>query len=392
MIKKFFKYLPSFIFCGFILTFMILWIALPKESFSQQEKRELEKFPEVNFDTVFSGEFQSKLDTYMSDHTPARSFFIGLNADYALLSGRNGYNGIVLNKEGRYTDADCVALGSDGYLFAKPSRGTKLMENASYIKEYAEDSDIPVYMTVVPSSGSVNTEKLPYNHPEYKDFELIGEVKNAVEKEVEFVDLRDTFKSLSDKKQLYYKTDHHWTSAGAYECYKLLGEKMGFEPVSEKNFSKERINGFYGTSYARAALWFVEPDILELWHNKNQTEDSVSVQIINGGKVDKENNDYFFRDKLDLNDKYEVFLDGVYGYERIVNNDVKDGTLVVVKDSYGHTIVPFLSQNYHEIIMIDLRYFKQPVSDVAAEVDADAVLVLYSLDNLSTDPYVNFLE
>ena len=75
-----------------------------------------------------------------------------------------------------------------------------------------------------------------------------------------------------------------------------------------------------------------------------------------------------------------------------MNNNVKEGTLVVVKDSYGHTIVPFLSQNYHEIIMIDLRYYKKAVSEVAEEEKADAVLVLYSLDNLSTDPYVNFLE
>ncbi len=390
--KNLFKYLPSFLFCGFIFTFMVLWIALPKEDFSQQEKRELAKFPEFNAETLFSGDFQKSLDTYMSDHTPARNFFIGLNADFALISGRNGYNGISMGQDGKYTDSDCIALGSDGYLFAKPTRGTKLMENAGYIKEYAESSDIPVYMTVVPSSGSVNTGKLPYNHPEYKDFELIGGVIDTVGDKVGFVDLRDTFRSLSDEEQLYYRTDHHWTSKGAYECYKLLGKKMGFDPVSEDDFDKEEVSGFYGTSYARAALWFVEPDSLELWHNEKQPDGSVSVQIVSGGNVEKENNDYFFRDKLDRNDKYEVYLDGVHGCEKIVNNNVKDGTLIVVKDSYGHTIVPFLSQNYHKIIMVDLRYYKKAVSDIADEENADAVLVLYSLDNLSTDPYVNFLE
>ena len=108
-LKKFFDYLPTFIFCGFIACFMVLWIALPKEHYSPQEKRVLEDFPELTFETLFNGNFQKELDTYLSDHMPGRNFFVGLNACYDLASGRNGSKGIY--------------LGADNCLFPKPAQG-----------------------------------------------------------------------------------------------------------------------------------------------------------------------------------------------------------------------------------------------------------------------------
>ena len=147
-IKNMIKYLPAFVFLGFIFAFMILYIVLPKESFSAQEKKQLSEFPEVTAEAVMNGEFQEKLDTYLSDHVPFRNTFVGLSANYELISGRNGKKGIY--------------LGNDGYLFPKPTKdGELLHKNAGFIKEYADCSDIPVYMTVIPSSGYINNDKLP---------------------------------------------------------------------------------------------------------------------------------------------------------------------------------------------------------------------------------------
>ena len=376
-IRNFFKYLPTFVFCGFIFTFMLLWIIIPKEHYSPQEKRVLADFPELTAETLFNGSFQKELDTYLSDHMPARNFFVGLNADYELISGRNGSKG--------------VYLGSDDFLLPKPAQGGEnLIKNAGYIKEFAEDIDIPVYMTVLPSSGYINSDKLPWNHEEYKDAELIEGVKNALGSKVKYFDSVSLFEEKASSRQLYYRTDHHWTSAGAYECYCGLGSAMGYAPVAEDRFNKETIDGFYGTSYSKSALWFVPPDNIELWECIDQSSDAVSVEIADGDDK-KSGKSYFFREQLENDDKYPVFLDGNHSLVRIKNKDAKGGKIVVIKDSYAHTLVPFLSLNYSEIIMVDLRYYKKEVSALAESENADAVLVLYSLSNLSEDTNLSYL-
>ena len=352
------KYLPTFLFVGFIFTMMVLWLVLPKDSYSPQEKRTLAAFPECNTETLTDGTFQKSLDTWLSDHMPARSFFVGLNADYDLLSGRNGAKGIY--------------LGQDNYLFPKPVQdGETLLKNAGYIQEFADDLDnIPVYMTVVPSSGAVNSDKLPAVHETYRDAEWITAFREKLGKNVRFVDVQQDFAKAAAKRQLYYKTDHHWTSYGAFECYRLLGAAMGYTPLAERDFDKEKVKGFYGTSYAKAALWFLPPDTVELWSNHQQPDDAVTVAI-HDGQDNKTGSSYFFREQLKNDDKYPVFLDGNHSLVRITNTAAEGGTLIVIKDSYAHTLVPFLSQHYRNIVMVDLRYYKKEVS---ALVDRKSVV------------------
>lgn len=376
-IKKALGYLPAFIFCGFIFTFMALYFALPKADFSPQEKKKLADFPELTVQTVMDGKFQKELDTYMSDHVPLRNFYVGLTADYELVSGRNGEKGIY--------------LGKDGYLFPKPTKdGGQLGKNAGFIREFGDSSPVPVYMTVIPSSGSVNTDKLPFNHESYNDKALTDSFASQLGDNIIYTDMTVPFSEKAKQRQLYYKTDHHWTSGGAYECYRLLGEKMGYDPVAEEDFDKETVSGFYGTSYAKSALWWVAPDSMELWKNRNQPADSVTVEISDGDDS-KTGDSYFFRKQLENDDKYPVYLDGNHSLVRVKNKAAKGGKLVVVKDSYAHTIVPFLSQNYSEIIMADLRYYKKDISLLAEQEGADAVLILYSLDNLANDTNLAYL-
>ncbi len=376
-IKNALKYLPAFIFCAFIFTFMILLFVIPKQKYSAQEKKMLADFPSVTVENIMDGKFQEGLDTWLSDHLPARNFFVGLSADYELVTGRNGKKGIYLGKE--------------GYLFPKPTADTeKISENAGYIKEFADCSDVPVYMSLIPSSGYVNSDKLPLNHEPYNDGELIDKFSSQLGENITFTDVKSEFSEKAKTEQLYYRTDHHWTAKGAYECYRLLGEKLGYEPVPEENFEKERIDGFYGTSYSKSALWWVSPDKIELWKNKDQSSGSVSVSIHDGDE-EKDGNSYFFREHLNEDDKYPVYLDGNHSLVRIKNSDAKGGKLIIVKDSYAHAIAPFLSQNYSEIIMVDLRYYKKDVSALAQQEKADGVLILYSLDNLAADDNISFL-
>lgn len=376
-IKNTIKYLPALIFCIFIFAFMICYFVLPKAEYSAQEKKKLAEFPEFTMQRLASGDFQKEVDTYLSDHMAARNFFVGFSADYELLTGRNGSKGIY--------------LGSDGYLFPKPTKDSEILsQNAGYIKEFADYSEIPVYMTLIPSTGYINNSKLPINHEKYNDGEIIDSFKNKLGENISFIDVKEAFAEKAKSEQLYYKTDHHWTTLGAFECYNLLGKTMGYTPIAEGDFSKESVDGFYGTSYSKSALWNIAPDTIEIWSNKNQPIGSVSVEISDGNEH-KTSNSYFFREQLENDDKYPVFLDGNHSLVKIKNNNVDSGKLIIVKDSYAHSIAPFLSQNYSEIIMADLRYYKKDISALAEEENADAILILYSLDNLATDTNLAYL-
>ncbi len=375
--RNFLVALPAVIFCGFILLMAVLYFVLPKEEYSPREKQQLAPFPEWSAQSFAQGEFQDKLDTYLSDHVAARTFFTGIQAGYDLLTGRNGSRGIY--------------LGKDGYLFPKPTKDSDILaQNARYIREFADTAEIPVYMTLIPSSGFVNASRLPAVHETYRDGELIDAFRQNIGQKITFTDVTADFLQMAQTESLYYRTDHHWTSAGAYTCYRLLGDDMGYTPLPESDFTVETVGGFYGTSYAKSALWGIPSENIELWHKKDQAPGSVRVEIDDGeGIVTSE--DYFFRDRLNDEDKYPVFLDGNHSMVRVTNAEAPEGTLLVVKDSYAHALVPFLSRHYREIVMVDLRYYKQEISALAAQENADAVLMLYSLKNMATDTNLAYL-
>ena len=99
-------------------------------------------------------------------------------------------------------------------------------------------------MTVIPSTGYINSDKLPFNHEEYKDNELISSFKNKLSENIKFIDVTEAFKEKAKSEQLYYKTDHHWTSKGAFECYKLLGNAMAMSLLMKVNFLLKRLMAF----------------------------------------------------------------------------------------------------------------------------------------------------
>lgn len=374
--------MPTVVFCAFIFVTFILYIILPKNSYSAEEKRNLQSMPEPTVDKILNGEFEQDFETFLSDQMPFRTFFVGTNAYCSLYSGQNGSNGIY--------------KGSDGYLFTKPVEYNELLDkNISYIAEFAEKTEIPTYMCIVPTSGYIMQNNLPKNHYEYKDNDLINTTKNDLKKadsNIHFIDLIPSFTEKSNSEQLFYKTDHHWTSSGAYTAYEIIADVMGLNATPKSEFNITTHNDFYGTSYAKSALWLTKPDTIELWKNKNHTDSTISVYIKDGQK-EINSNTMFFDENLLTDDKYTAFLDGNHGYVKITNNDNKNSKkLLIIRDSYAHSLAPFLADNYSEITLIDLRYYKSPVSSLIKDQSIDETLILYGLDTITTDTNIAYLN
>ena len=371
--KKLYKCLPAVIFVLFITAMMVLFIVLPKKEYSSSEKRYLQQAPAFSFQSLMSGEFGKDFEKFLSDQTAGRNFWVGFASYYNYAIGNNGSNGIY----------KC----SDDYLVNDPEDMSNLMRNVGYIEEFAESCPVDTTVMIAPSTGYICTDILPAVHREYRDDEMFAKMQETL-KSVNFVDIRDTFKNAyADGNQIYYKTDHHWTAYGAYTAYRELGKTLGYTPLSQNDYTITPYPGFYGTTYSSSGFWMTPPDTLEVWDNP-QNDATVTTAITEGADT-TEQTDMFYYTHLEEDDKYPVYLDGNHPYTVIKNTGAaSDEKLLVIKDSFAHSLVPFLSDHYSEIIMVDFRYYMQPVSELIEREGVDKVLVLYSIDNLATDTNV----
>ena len=378
--KKACKHLPTIIFIAFIFTMTILFFALPKKDYSSSEKRYLAEFPTLTVDTFFSGEFGEDFETYLSDHTAFRNFWVGLSSYYNYTLGNPLSNGIYNCK--------------DGYLLNDPPKTDRLLINIDVMSEFIAASELPATVVLAPSTGYVASDVLPNKHIIYKDDELFTEVSSTLaENNIEFVDLRENFKAAhKNGTQVYYKTDHHWTAEGAYLAYCDLAKTLGFDAKGKDEYKIDSYPDFYGTTYSSSGFWFNEADNIEVWNSNTIKSGDIEVSITDNGETTIHDS-LFFLDNLKDDDKYPVYLDGNHPYTVIKNNAVKDGEkLLVIKDSFAHSLVPFLADHYSEITMLDMRYYKQSVSELIKNSDFDKLLFIYSVDNLGTDTDIAWLE
>lgn len=376
--KKVYKRLPMIVFLLFIGVMFVLFFALPKKEYSSSEKRYLANAPEFNEKKLFSGDFREDAEGYIEDHTAGRDFWVGLAAYYNLSLGNNGANG--------------VYHGRDGYLINDPEEMTDLARNAGFIEEFANHMQIrlnvPTTVMVAPSTGYICEDKLPAVHKEYRDDEAFTELQNIFQT-AKLVDIREDLKAAyQNGDQVFYRTDHHWTTRGAYTAYRALGKPLGIVPNNESIYEKTAYPGFYGTTYSTSGFWMTEPDEIEVW---DHPDNEIKVTINDGEVI--ESDDMFFYSHLEEDDKYPVFLDGNHSYTVIENKKSESKeTLLIVKDSFAHSLTPFLADHYRKIIMVDMRYYALPLQPIIEEEAVDKALFVYSLDNLATDVNIGFIE
>ncbi len=370
------------IFLTFTLTFSVLFFALPKQEYSSSEKRYLAEAPEISFENFFSGNLTTSLEGgenvgYIADHFPLRSMFVGINAYWNLGIGATASNGYYFCR--------------DGYIITKPADTNRADRNLQLINLFAASFD-EVSLMVVPSAGEVLADKLPKVHAPYPDKDVYDYILENKADNVSFMDLRERLsETAAQGEQIYYKTDHHWTSLGAYTAYKFYCEQKGLEATSADVFEKTEHPNFYGTTYSASGYFLREPDTLEVWKNK-EIANAVKVTITEGAES-KEYTSMYFDSHLSEDDMYPVFLDGNHALVTVESENAKsDETLLIIKDSFAHCAAPFLAENYSKVIMVDLRYYKNSVSELAASEGADHILFLYGMNNFCTDSNLAFLQ
>lgn len=365
-------------FCAILAVMQAAFWLLPKTDFSVNEKRVLQRAPSFSLSGLWDGSWFQSIDSYVSDHFAGRDFWVGLHA-YA-----NQAEG--LNAAGK------VYRGKDGWLINRPLQaGTTFEQNVQALSEFAQqNSQTPVTFLCIPTTGAVMEEQLPNLHDAYPDRQMLAQLKNSLGDQVEWIDGLGLLQSRQEMGEaVYYRTDHHWTSAGAYAAYCALAQAWGMQPADVSEYSIQEHDGFYGTTYSKSGLWAEKPDTIALWEDQKV---QIHVQAWDDNKpFPVEQDGVFFLDHLKEPDKYPVFLDGNHAKVTLTSN-ADGGKLLIVRDSFAHCFAPFLSRHFKQIDLVDLRYFKkQTVSELIEQNQYDRILFVYGLETVAEDRSLQWL-
>lgn len=351
------------------------WL-LPKESFSENEKRVLQEAPGFSWFSLWSGKWFAAMDDYISDHFAQRDFWVGLHAYASQAEGLNA--------------AGEVYKGKDGWLIQAPlETGAVWEQNLQALSDFIEShAGQDISFLAVPTTGAVMQDKLPALHGAYPDQALLLQMQQKFQGNVQWLDVAAAFQE-TESDDIFYRTDHHWTSRGAYLAYRVLAQAWGLAPAEADSYAVADYDGFYGTTYSKSGLWATPPDTISLWTDQ---ETQIHVTVYDENRpVPVEHEGAFFLEHLEDADKYPTFLDGNHARVTLTSN-APGGKLLIVRDSFAHCFAPFLSRHFRTIDLVDLRYFKkQTVSELIEQNDYDRVLFVYGLETLADDRSIQWL-
>ncbi|NLC03427.1 MAG: hypothetical protein GX787_04005 [Tissierellia bacterium] len=359
----------SILFAIIILGLSVINVTRPTKVFSSKENRYLQQFPELTLSNIFSGDFSTDFEKYASDQFIGRDNWIGLKtlSQLAMLKKDNGR----------------VYFGKDDYLFDVESGldEKQFNENIQNLDKFVGSigEKIKITALLVPTKTGVLEDKLPAYAPVIDEENLVAQIKEKLNKDIIVTDLINTFKEHANE-DIYYKTDHHWTSKGAFYAYEKYIESLGGSPLIERDFIIDLVSDeFYGTSYRKANFYLGKPDTIHKYTGKNPIDYEIHFNS------SPESGDLYDNSFLYKTDKYSYFLGGDKALVEI-NTSIKNGkTIVVLKDSFGNSMIPFLIHNYEKIIMLDTRYYNGSISDFVDENSVDEVLFLYNIQTFVSE-------
>ena len=285
-----------------------------------------------------------------------------------------------------------ILLGDDGMEFARTysltqQEKTLLEKNLSAVENLGQRYPGLVTTMVVPSSSVIYADKVPAGAPLLDENALLDQIYARLGKTVQVLDVRDALKAHAADQQLFYRTDHHWTTDGAYYAYEALCGVLDKTPFDRSQHDAIAVTDFYGTSWAKCRQPFAKPDTITYYN----LDTPLTLYKVKGSAEFEplETTGLYNLAKFDAYDKYGAFLHGNNGYSRIEGKG--QGRILVVKDSYANSLVPFLTDNYAQIDVVDFRDYRYGLDGLIEQNAYDDVLVLYSFDSFKADPFLSRL-
>jgi hypothetical protein len=340
--------------------------------FSTYENRSLAMKPKFYYSDFKSGRFFKNYERYINDQFLLRNRWINIKSASEFLLGKKENNEII--------------YGKNNYLFDKFEQVDEenLNKNINTLKSFINISRTNVNLMIIPESFTIYNDYLPYGIDLVDEETYINNIYNEFNK-LNNVNTIDILKTLNNNKDeyIFYKTDHHWTSLGAYLAYKEFSISNDLIPVEKYNLAEHKVENFLGTYFSKSKNFNVEEDYI-LYYDTTNIEISIDNQIFTSLNDDS---------KWSSSDKYSAFLRGNNGLTLIKNNNIQDNSkILVIKDSYANSFVQFLINNYNEVYVVDLRSFIGSFNEFFLNNNFDNILIMYSFKNLVNDVNISKIK
>ena len=366
---RIFKRLPGVIFMVLLLGLAGKEALSHQRTYSPVEKRELQTRPEISITKVLDGRFQKKYESYLRDQFPGRDHWVSFQTDMELFMGKNEIHNVYIGKNHylleHYTEKE----------FDPQQISKNLQALEKFVGKAKQNADVHVMM---PTKSWVLREKLPAFAPHYKEQKFYDALQQKLEKEDVLISVEPVLDAHKEE-EIYYRTDHHWTTLGAWYAYEQYTKAVGGDLQRAQGKKKFRCisKDFYGTTYAKIN-YARQADKIEIY----EPADKLRVVYNMGEKKTKTLYDVSF---LKTADQYSVFTGGNQAVLEITGGIKNGKTLLLIKDSFANSILPFLAEDYEKLVVVDLRQLNVSGDRLLEMFSPTDILILYNSAQFAQD-------
>lgn len=363
------QYLLSALLLIVSLTVVVAANGIKKDTdFSPTENRMLAQKPEMSWEEMKDGSFMSDYESYVSDQFIGRDWWISLKLFSDRLLGKKESNG--------------VYLGQEQYLMEVLSTPDEVNveRNLEAIRNFRQKhSDLNFFFAMIPNAAYILTDYMPKDAPVRDQAEDMREIKENLGEGIVFLDVTDTLRA-HQADGIYYKTDHHWTSRGAYEAFAAMSDALLIENPATEYEIYPVTDQFSGTLASKSG-YRKATDTIEIYVPVGVTND----YVVYYPDEQKKTASLYDRASLDQKDQYEVFFGGNHALVDITTTCTEDRCLLLFKDSYANSFVQFLTPYFREIVMVDPRYYYEDIEKIISSKGVTDVLFLYNANTFLED-------
>ena len=350
----------------FILTlflFLIINVIVPDREKSVQENRMLATKPKFRLSSLISGDYDEKFEAYMDDQFVGRDMWRKLKVTVDRIGGSRLENGVYIGTNGQLLEQ--IEVADENHLAA----------NIKAIKSFSESqSKIPVRMMLVPDAANVLNHSLPALAKPEDQTQMFSMVRKDLGDSVEWIDVSTELNKHKTEK-IYYKTDHHWTTLGAFYAFQAAAPSLGIEGDLSGNYVSYAVSdSFNGMLASKSGVNLGEKEQIDIYVPTEEDTDLI-VDYVDEGK---RSTSLYDSSKLKEKDQYTVFLGGNSSLLDIRTVSTSTKRLLLVKDSFANSFIPFLTPYYREIVVVDPRYYSGTINDLMDSYRISEVLFLYS--------------
>ena len=371
-IDSIFTAVTAFILALIIIILSVFTVFRTPKEFSENENRALATKPQYSFSSLIDGRYMTEVEDYLNDQFITRDNAIRLKTAIDLFVGK--------------IEIGDVYVGKKHFLFEKNSPYTKQTDNTiKSINRFTKNhKKLNSYIAIAPNASELLSDYLPKNAPRENQTKQIKKVYSKLDNSIHTVDLCAALKKAENPEELYYKTDHHWTTPAARLAFLRIAKDMKIKVPNNTYTSYAVSDSFCGTMASSAGL-FTAKDTIYI-----RTPNSKKLQyIVEYVNEDKKLTSPFVSAKLETKNKYEVFFGGNFAQINISTNVNSQRVLLLFKDSYANCLVPMLIPHFKTIVMIDPRYYAEDINETIKKEGVTDVLWLYNANTFLADTSIN---